>query len=184
VCFPVIATSNDIGLNQLFSAWHQVKTADKHFIEEQFDSLLEISQTKSGVMHYQSPNFLKQQYKKPFTGTVIFNDNKVKIDFPNRKLEIPLAQFTEVAMFSEMFLDILNGNLLAIQKNFTLKFTEKINTAWQLRLTPKNNFKSQFQDIVLKGRKTDIESILLTQKSGDWRKITLQPNALNSSLNQ
>jgi|GEM_PF-6735621 len=182
LCFPGLATSNQIDITTLFKAWSQVESADKRFTEEQFDSLLEISQHKSGVMHYRAPNFLEQHYKKPFEGKITFAENVVKIDFPNRKLELSVEDSPQVTLFSRTLLNILNGNLALIKKDFQLVFLAEENSHWKLRLIPINQLKSQIQEVLLVGDKTEIQSILFTQISGDWRKLSLQTLPMNPTL--
>lgn len=182
LCFPALAYSNQIDVATLFKAWSQVEITDKHFTEEQFDPLLEISQHKSGVMHYRAPNILEQHYKKPFEGKITFSENVVKIDFPNRKLELSVENSPQITLFSRTFLNILNGKLALIKKDFQLVFLEEENSYWKLRLIPINQLKSQIQEVLLMGDKTEIQSILFTQASGDWRKLSLQTLTTNSTL--
>jgi len=182
LCFPGLASSNQIDVATLFKAWSQVESADKLFTEEQFDPLLEISQNKTGVMHYRAPNFLEQHYKKPFEGKITFSENIVKIDFPNRKLELSVENSPEVTLFSRTFLNILNGNLALIKKDFRLVFLAKENSHWKLRLIPTNQLKNQIQEVLLVGDKTEIQSILFTRISGDWRKLLLQILPMNPTL--
>ncbi len=174
LCLPFTAFSQEIKLSELFNALSQVKTDHKSFIEEQFDPLLEISQTKLGVMYYQSPNLLEQHYEKPISGSITFSPTLIKINFPNRKLELAVESFPEIALFSQTFLNLLNGNLALLQKSFDLAFKTSENQGWQLKLTPTNQLKSYVQTILILGSQTEIHSILLTKISGDWRKITLQ----------
>ena len=174
LCFPVLVSSNQIDVATLFKVWSQVESADKRFTEEQFDPLLEISQHKSGVMHYRAPKFLEQHYKKPFEGKITFAENVVKIDFPNRKLELSVESSPQITLFSNTFLNILNGKLALIEKDFQLVFLDEENSHWKLRLLPINQLKSQVQEVLLVGDKTEIQSILFTQTSGDWRKLSLQ----------
>ncbi|WP_321324043.1 outer membrane lipoprotein carrier protein LolA [Thiomicrorhabdus sp.] len=182
LCFPGLAFSNQMDVATLFKAWSQVESADKLFTEEQFDPLLEISQNKSGVMHYRAPNFLEQHYRKPFEGKITFSDNVVKIDFPNRKLELSIENSPEITLFSRTFLNILNGRLALVKKDFQLVFLDEENNHWKLRLIPINQLKKQIQEVLLVGDKTEIQSILFTQTSGDWRKLSLQTLPTNSTL--
>lgn len=174
LCLPFRAFSQEIKLSELFNALSQVKTDHKSFIEEQFDPLLEISQTKFGVMYYQSPNLLEQHYEKPIAGSITFSPTLIKLNFPNRKLELAVESFPEIALFSQTFLNLLNGNLALLQKSFDLTFKTLENQDWQLTLTPTNQLKNYVQTILIRGSQTEIHSILLTKTSGDWRKITLQ----------
>lgn len=175
LCLPFSAFSQEIKLSELFNALSQVKTDHKRFIEEQFDPLLEISQTQFGVMYYQSPGLLEQHYEKPIVGTITFSPTLIKLNFPNRKLELAVESFPEIALFSQTFLNLLNGNLALLQKSFHLVFKTSENQEWQLNLTPTNQLKKYVQTIQILGSQTEIRSILLTKTSGDWRKITLQP---------
>lgn len=174
LCLPFSAFSEEIKLSELFTAWSQVKTDHKSFIEEQFDPLLEISQTQFGELYYQSPDLLEQHYKRPIAGTITFSPTLIKLDFPNRQLELAAESFPEIALFSQTFLNLLNGNLALLQKNFDLNFKRTENQGWQLKLIPTNSLKKHVQEIQIQGTKTQIESILFTKISGDWRKITLR----------
>lgn len=182
LCLPFTAFSQEIELSKLFNALSQVKTDHKSFIDEQFDPLLEISQTKFGVMYYQSPNLLEQHYEKPIAGSITFSPKLIKINFPNRKLELAVESFPEIALFSQTFLNLLNGNLALLQKSFDLTFKASENQSWQLKLTPINQLKKHVQTIQILGSKTEIHSILLTKTSGDWRKITLQDIPLKKAV--
>ena len=174
LCLPMTVFSQNIQITELFHAWNQVKTGHKSFIEEQFDPFLEISQTQFGEMFYQSPNLLEQHYEKPLAGIITFSPTMIKLDFPNRQLELPVESFPEIAVFLQTFLNLLNGNLARLQKEFLLTFQANENQDWQLNLTPINELKHHIQTIKIVGSQTEIQSILLTKTSGEWRKITLQ----------
>ena len=182
LCLPFAAFSQEIKLSELFNALSQVKTDHKRFIEQQFDPLLEISQTQFGEMYYQSPNLLEQRYEKPIAGTITFSPTLIKLNFPNRKLELPVESFPEIALFSQTFLNLLNGNLALLQKSFDLTFKTSENQGWQLKLTPTNQLKKHVQAIKILGSQTEIHSILLTKISGDWRKITLQTIPVKTAI--
>ncbi len=182
LCLPFTAFAQEFELSELFNALSQVKTEHKSFIEEQFDPLLEISQTKFGVMYYQSPNLLEQHYEKPIAGSITFSPKLIKLNFPNRKLELAVESFPEIALFSQTFLNLLNGNLALLQKSFDLAFKTSENQGWQLKLTPTNQLKNHVQTIQIRGSQTEIHSILLTKISGDWRKITLQDIPLKKAV--
>ena len=182
LCLPFAAFSQAIKLSELFNALSQVKTDHKRFIEQQFDPLLEISQTQFGVMYYRSPSLLEQHYEKPVVGTITFSPTLIKLNFPNRKQELPVESFPEISLFSQTFLNLLNGNLALLQKNFALEFKTSENQGWQLNLTPTNQLKKYVQAIQILGSQTEIRSILLTKTSGDWRKITLQPIPVKTAI--
>lgn len=182
LCFSGLASSNQTDVATLFKAWSQVESTDKRFTEEQFDPLLEISQHKMGVMHYRAPNFLEQHYKEPFEGKITFAENLVKVDFPSRKLELSVEDSPQVTLFSRTLLNILNGNLALIKKEFQLVLLVEENSHWKLRLIPINQLKNQIQEVLLVGDKTQMQSILFTRISGEWRKLSLQTLPMNPTL--
>jgi len=174
--FSTSVWAQPIHLEILFESWRSVETAQKAFTEEQFDPLLEISQKQYGQLSYQSPDRLEQNYHKPVKGSIVFTSSRLKIDLPNRQLEINVAQFPEVALFSKTLLNLLNGNLEALRTSFTLDFKSDGNQVWQLNLLPNQTFLKQIHKIEIWGSETNIDSILLLQTSGDWRKLTLSPD--------
>ena len=170
------AWAQPIQLEKLFETWQAVKTDQQDFTEEQFDPLLEISQTQHGQLSYQSPDRLEQHYHKPMKGSIVFTPTLLKIDLPNRQLEINVAQFPEISLLSQTLLNLLNGNLEALREAFKLDFHSENNQNWQLNLLPNQTFLKQIKKIEIRGSQTNIKSILLLQTSGDWRKLSLSPS--------
>lgn len=171
--FSIPAFAQPVQINALFQSWSAIDSAQKKFVEEQFDPLLEISQKRYGQLSYQSPDRLEQRYDRPIKGLILFSPSLLKIDLPNRQMEINVAQFPELSLFSQTLLNLLNGNLEALKNTFTIEFKSQSNQTWQLNLVPKQTFLKQIQAVEIHGSQTDIESILLRQTSGDWRKLTL-----------
>jgi hypothetical protein len=179
---PLNAFAQTLKITELFHALSLIKTEQKNFIEMQQDPFLEILQTRTGVMHYQSPSLLEQRYQTPIKGRITFTPTLIKIAFPNRTVELSVERFPEVSLFSQTLLTLLRGDLNTLRKNFTLTFQSKDNLAWQLDLTPTNQLKKHLQSIKVAGSKVEITSILFTKRSGEWRKITLQPNPPSTPL--
>ncbi len=173
---PINSFAQTIKLTELFHALSLIKTEQKYFTERQLDPFLDILQTRSGVMHYQSPNLLEQHYQTPIKGRITFTPTQIKIDFPDRTLELSVERFPEISLFSQTFLTLLKGDLSALRKDFTLTFHTKDDLTWQLDLIPTHQLKKHLQSINITGAQSEIQSILLTQRSGEWRKITLQSN--------
>ncbi len=171
---PLNSFAQTIKITDLFHALSLIKTEKKYFTETQLDPFLEILQTRSGTIHYQSPNLLEQHYQKPIKGNVIFTPTQMKVNFPSRTLELSVERFPEISLFAQTLLSLLNGDLKALNNNFTLKFQINNDTTWQLDLTPTNQLKKHLQSINVIGKQSNITSILLTKRSGEWRKIVLQ----------
>lgn len=176
LAFPFGVLAQPLKITELFHAFSLVKTEQKNFTETQLDPFLDILQTRSGVLHYQSPNRLEQRYQTPIKGRIIFTPTQLKIDFPERKIVLSVERFPQISLFSKTFLMLLNGDLNTLRKNFTLNYQTKEDTHWQLDLIPTNQLKKHLTSIKITGIQTEITSILLTQRSGEWRKLTLQPN--------
>lgn len=177
---PLSSVAQTIKITDLFQALSLIKTEKKYFTETQQDPFLDILQTRSGIMHYQSPNLLEQHYQTPIKGQITFTPTQIKIDFPDRTLEFSVERFPEISLFSQTFLTLLRGDLKTLRKNFTLTFQTKDDLTWQLNLTPTNQLKKHLQSINVTGAQSKIQSILLTQRSGEWRKITLQSNPFST----
>ena len=179
---PISSFAQSMKITDLFQALSLIKTEQKAFTETQQDPFLNILQTRSGIMHYQSPSLLEQHYQTPIKGKIIFTPTQITIDFPNRTLEFSVEQFPEISLFSQTILTLLNGDLEALRNNFTLTFQAKKNVTWQLDLTPTNQLKKHLQSINVTGIQSDITSILLTKRSGEWRKIILKSPRPNTPL--
>lgn len=186
---PTYAQSQEREITDLFQAWSQVTSEKKSFKEEQYDPLLDLAHTQFGTLVYQAPDQLEQHYETPLSGVIVVTSTLIKIDFPNRKLEFSVDISPEIVAFSQLFLNLLNGRLDRLQNDFNVTFiapppsksTTKNNqhdandeSEWQLILTPTSSLKHHIQRVQVVGVQTQIQSILLTQRSGEWRKITLQ----------
>jgi len=101
--FPLSGFAQPLKITELFHALSLIKTEQKNFTETQLDPFLDILQTRSGVMHYQSPNRLEQRYQTPIKGRIIFTPTHIKIDFPERKIELSTERFPQVSLFLKLF---------------------------------------------------------------------------------
>lgn len=184
LCLPIPLLAQDAKIAELFNSWSLIKADHKYFKEEQFDPILEISQTKSGTINYQSPNLLEQHYEKPLKGSIIFTPTLIKINFPNQKLELPVENFPEISLFTQTILNLLNGDLNSLSKHFKLDLHLVDKQTWSLLLTPQHSLKNHLRSIQIDGTNSQIESMLFTQLSGDWRKLTLLSNRSSTQKNK
>lgn len=166
--------TEELSMKNLFASFEKNKNSQQKFIEQQFDSFLEIKMDKSGYLKYQYPSNLTQYYLSPIKGEISFTDKSIKINFPSRKIILPLDNTPVLAMFSQTLLSLLNGDLKKISKLFVVNFNVRTNNNWTLNLEPKNKFKKYLDSIVVQGKYKKINDILITQNTGDWRKIYFQ----------
>lgn len=168
-------------LNELLLSMKQTQQSQKSFTEVQYDSLLELSFQKSGTLKYVAPNYFEQSYTTPKKGKMVYTDTFISIDFPNKKLKLDVRNYPQVFSFSRSILNILNGDKTALEKDFELAFQSLSQQSWELILTPRQELAAYLQSVTIKGRKNTIEGLLFTEKSGDWRELTLNQTSLSDS---
>ncbi len=153
----------------------QVTEETLSFTETQYDPLLEIKSTKKGQLSYLKNQQVVQQFTQPFQGQITYQFHKIKFELPSRNLLVTQQQSADALIFSQALLNLLAGNEPALAKIFTIHIKPLSGSnarAWQVALVPKqrNNWLSE---IKVTGQGQRLQSILLTQPSGDWRLINL-----------
>ncbi|MEA3405788.1 MAG: outer membrane lipoprotein carrier protein LolA [Pseudomonadota bacterium] len=165
------STAEEITINSLFSHWNKIPNETRTFKETQFDPFLEINHSQSGSLFYKAPNLLEQHYQSPHKGSIIFTNETVKLDFPNRKIELSTENAPMASALSQTLLHLLSGNQAQLKKRFNILYTNLENRGWQLTLIPKVNLKQHIDSIIVTGNEYTINIIQFNQPSGEWRQI-------------
>ncbi len=173
-------SSDGSQLDVLFSSLKQIQQSESRFTETQYDVLLELSFQKKGTMKYVAPNYFAQFYETPIKGQMIYSNSNVVIEFPDKKLTLDARNYPQVLSFSRSILNILNGDKAALEKDFEFNYTSSESDHWELTLIPRQALAKYIQAISIKGQQNTINSLLFTQRSGDWRELILNPISIPS----
>lgn len=163
---------------KIYQAWAKTpKTQD--FVEARHDTLLDVTSDYQGTFHYQNPQHFSLQYHQPIQGRLSMIGDSVKVDFPDKHWQMPLAQVPDIQAFLNPLQALLSGRPQALGDLYDVRYQALPQNGWQLTYQPKANVILTTHDIIVSGvwhhQKAQVQTIQLNFANGDWRRYRMEP---------
>lgn len=171
---PAFAQADDWQLSQLMQSLSQNKTGEAVFTEKKYIGIISQPIVSSGELSFTAPDKLQKRTLKPIPESLMLNGNMLTIERPNkRRITVSLEEHPEVSAFIDSIRGTLAGDLLALEKHYTLTLTGSAEK-WQLLLVPKQEFKDNiFSQIRINGSYGDLKTIDVSQNDGDHAEMLI-----------
>ncbi len=152
------------------------------FVQEKTSPMLEEAVKSSGKLYFAKPKHIRWEYKGEKASIIIFNEDKAYLVSNGKKKEYNLAKNPLFSKVNEIIAMSVNGNVLA-RKEFAATVTESKGN-YNVLLKPKVNALRLFlKEVNLSvSEKGDVESLIITGKSGDETKIRFFNSVKNGKM--
>jgi outer membrane lipoprotein-sorting protein len=161
-------------LASLLEQFQAVHTLSASFIEEKRISLLSEPLINFGHIEYSRPMRLERRTTKPFESIWRLERNLMMFDDGREKTTIDLREYPEASRLATAFMDVLEGDVDRLRKNFRANFVPQRGDApWKLELTPLiEGNRSLFRRIEISGRGVLVQRLVVIERSGDTSTTT------------
>lgn len=135
-----------------------------------------------GALLYQAPDRLERETWLPSKERTVIEGERVTLetevsDNQTSQHQFTLSDLPGLRPFFVALRAMLGGKLEILQRDFSVTLEGK-ETAWRVRLVPRDRNDQYLRDIVLRGRGRDILAIDMRQKNGDSAHTALTPQTV------
>ena len=164
----------DWTLAELMQSLAQKKSGKASFVEKKYISLLDQPLESSGELSFEAPDRLEKRTLKPRPEVLLLDGDSLTVtQHDKRPLYLRLQQHPEVAALVDSIRATLSGDLVALEKNYSIQFTGGPNK-WQLTLTPLQKAVTKVvSQIRIGGTEAHIKTISFEQMDGDRSEMTI-----------
>ena len=168
---PALADNNVEA--QVMGALRQVKTAQAHFTEQKYMSVLSAPLEDSGTLSYTAPDRLEKQTLIPQPESLVVEGKTLTVTKDGDTHTVDLDDYPEVATFVESIRSTLAGDPATLNNVYTVDFTGSFDN-WQIALQPKaEDMKDVVQSIHISGAKGTVQSVETLESNGDRTVMTI-----------
>ncbi|KJD32118.1 cell envelope biogenesis protein LolA [Tamlana nanhaiensis] len=161
----------------------QKKTIVSDFTQYKHLDFLSNDIVTQGKLHYKSPGFVKWAYVKPFQYSIIFKNETLFINNEGNKSEVDVGSSKMFTELNNLIVNSVKGDMFD-DEQFDISYF-KVDAGSVVNFEPKDeklsdfikSFQISFDD------KGDVDSIKMTEPSGDYTKIEFTNRVLNSTIN-
>ncbi len=157
-------------LNQLLQAFARSPGLSARFTESKHMALLAAPLESAGIIYYATPGVLARHLERPEKSVLVVDKDQVRIWDGARWEVVDLGSKPVVRMFVDSFVRILQGDLPALQKLYTVVFAPEAAAPnrWTLTLRPKVAPMNQFIDrLELRGDRLVVSELRIIENGGD-----------------
>jgi hypothetical protein len=173
LALPALAVADEIG--QLMSLLAQHRNGHVQFIEQHFVALLDRPVESSGELFYVAPDKLEKRTLKPRKESMLIERGLLKAQVGSKQRTVALQTYPELAAFIESIRATLAGDLPALQKYFSVRFSGTVKQ-WELELTPIDaRLQRTIRLVRIKGSHHELQLIEGLQADGDRSVMSIRP---------
>lgn len=171
------ALAADWDLQQLMDSLARHKSGRATFVETRRLAVLTKPIESSGELVYVAPDKLEKRTLKPRTESMVVDGDALTVERGNRKYQVQLQAYPELAAFIDSIRGTLAGDRKALERSFQLGMSGAAD-GWVLQLTPLDErMKAVVQRIRIAGARDQVSSIEITQADGDSSLMVIEPQA-------
>ena len=154
-------------LQQLMDSLAQNKSGRATFVETKRLAVLSRPIESSGELLYTAPDRLEKRTLKPQPESMVVDGDSLSVERGNRKYQLQLQAYPEIAAFIESIRGTLAGDRKALERNYRLSL-DGSPEAWVLELLPLDEkMKAVIQRIRISGTRDQVRTIEISQSDGD-----------------
>ncbi|MCP4446849.1 MAG: outer membrane lipoprotein carrier protein LolA [Myxococcales bacterium] len=150
----------------LLAQFASLQSFSASFVEKKYLRVLAMPIQTSGSVQYTAPDVLVRTTKRPSTRLTIDSKSLRYKDAQSEK-DLPLDEKHPARAFVQVFLDLVRGDRLAIEKSFDVEFVGDDST-WELQLLPrKGKVAGAIKTIKLRGNGLVVSWMEIIDRHGD-----------------
>lgn len=170
------ALAADWDLQQLMDSLARHKSGRATFVETRRLAVLSKPVESSGELVYVAPDKLEKRTLKPRPESMIVDGDALTVERGNRKYQVQLQAYPELAAFIDSIRGTLAGDRKALERSYQLAMSGTAES-WVLQLTPTDErMKAVVQRIRIAGARDEVRSIDIMQADGDSSRMVIEPS--------
>jgi len=170
------AFAADWDLQQLMDSLARHKSGRATFVETRRLAVLDKPIESSGELLYVAPDKLEKRTLKPRPEAMVVDGDALTVERGNRKLQVQLQAYPEIAAFIDSIRGTLAGDRKALERNYQLAISGAAEN-WVLQLTPLDDrMKAVVQRIRIGGVRDQVRSVEIVQADGDSSLMVIEPS--------
>lgn len=170
------ALAADWDLQQLMDSLARHKSGRATFVETRRLAVLNKPIESSGELIYIAPDKLEKRTLKPRPESMIVDGDALAVERGNRKYQVQLQAYPELAAFIDSIRGTLAGDRKALERSYQLAMSGTAEN-WVLQLTPLDErMKAVVQRIRIAGVRDQVNSIDILQADGDSSLMVIEPS--------
>lgn len=170
------ALAADWDLQQLMDSLARHKSGRATFVETRRLAVLNKPIESSGELIYIAPDKLEKRTLKPRPESMIVDGEALAVERGNRKYQVQLQAYPELAAFIDSIRGTLAGDRKALERSYQLAMSGTAEN-WVLQLTPLDErMKAVVQRIRIAGVRDQVNSIDILQADGDSSLMVIEPS--------
>lgn len=159
------------------------KSIQSDFVQKKHLDFLSDDIVTYGKLIYKAPSSVKWEYTKPYKYSVIFKNNKLKIDDDGKKSNIDLAGNKMFENMNKLIVQSINGDMFD-SSMFSITYKKNKDYYVVNFKTKKSALKEIISEFVLYfNKKTyEVSTVKMIEPSGDYTKITFKNRVVNTAV--
>lgn len=161
-------------VERLLAGFAQTREARASFVERKTVRVLEQPLVSSGELRFAAPGRLEKRTLRPRAELLVLDGDALTLERGERRLQIDLRSYPEVAAFVQSIRGTLAGDREALERAYRLVL-EGDESSWTLTLMPRTPAMAALVERVrIAGRRADISVIEILQANGDSSLMSVQ----------
>lgn len=153
------------------------------FVQKKHLDFLSDDITTYGKLIYKAPSSVKWEYTKPYKYSVVFKNNKLKINDDGKKSDVDLSGSGMFQNMNKLIVQSINGDMFD-DKMFAISYA-KTKSFYVVNFKTKNSdLKEIISEFVLyfDKNKYEVSTVKMIEPSGDYTQIVFENRIVNQSV--
>lgn len=164
-------------VNDLMRSLAQNKSGRASFVEKKYISVLDKPVESSGELLYTAPDRLEKRTFKPRPESLLIEDGSLTVERGKRRMVLRMADYPELAAFTESIRGTLAGDQAALRRVYNLDL-DGSEERWMLTLRPmETKMLSVVQRIRIGGIRSEVRTVEIEQADRDRSFMVITPLA-------
>lgn len=169
-----VAAAPSWDVERLLAGFAQTREARASFVERKTVHVLEQPLVSSGELRFAAPGRLEKRTLRPRTELLVLDGDALTLERGERRLQLDLRSYPEVAAFVQSIRGTLAGDREALERVYRLAL-EGDESSWALTLVPRTPaMASLVERVRIAGRQAEISVIEIVQANGDRSLMSVQ----------
>lgn len=154
-------------LERLLDAFAQTREARASFVERKHVQVLDRPLVSSGELRFAAPDRLEKRTLRPRVERLAVQGDQLSLERGERRLELDLRSYPEVAAFVESIRGTLAGDRSSLERFYVLRL-EGGEASWALTLTPRApQMAALVERVRIAGHRAQISVVDIQHANGD-----------------
>lgn len=174
LCLPPAGADQGWTLARLLDGFAQTREARASFVERKRVTVLDRPLISAGELRFEAPDRLEKRTLRPKPERLRVEGDRLSLERGERKVELDLRSYPEIAAFVESIRGTLAGDRAALERYYRIRL-EGDRASWALTLTPRSSAMAALVARVrIAGKRAEISVIEIMLANGDQTLMSIE----------